>query len=216
MTMPSKKLSKKSKIWLIGTGTVIFTGVIVAQINGWLSGNKKKQPIINAEQLIQNDTGGRNAQVKQENKNIGDVKNDFGDKTVNNYYPQTKIKTTKKTEQQKDTVKKIEVKGFYNEGGTGNTYNQTYNEDGEQRHPIQSDIDTIKKYVPISWGISMTPIMGDKESKIYADELAAVLASIGYTILPYGWWQTTVGKGRFMLRHDSTSKKYYIWIRPNY
>ncbi len=113
-------------------------------------------------------------QVPQINQNKGDVNNDFvaGDKIVNH----TTIKQSKK---KSDTVV-VNNNGFINNGGTGNTYNQTVNPAIPQRHINEDDLNWLKTKLPKAKTFIIGFYNHDQESMNYVVEAIDVLEAKGY------------------------------------
>ena len=101
-------------------------------------------------------------QVTQSNSNKGDVKNEFisGDKKSYTYNQSKKS----------DTV--IVNNGILNNGGTGNTYNQTINPDIPQRHFTNDSFAWFNNNLPKKAKyFTVTIYNHDQESATFANEI---------------------------------------------
>lgn len=217
------KFSKKHKDQLIGGLITAFLLLITLTIKHFFFTDKDikltstdttkhtiQSPTISA---ISKDSSKQNInQVQQINSNKGDVKNEFvsGDKKTYNTYNQSKSK-------QKDTT--IVNNGFLNQGGTGNTYNQTLNPDIPQRHFTQQDFEKLKAMLPKKTKYIAGNIFNyDQESMVLGNEMLDFFESHGYTIAmkPLGERLSPVPKDKLGqielgLSSDSTMCQFYIY-----
>lgn len=155
---------------------------------------------------------GNSNRLKQTNNNNRDVNNDISrdKKITNNYYliPRNykiKIDTTPhKIKNESNTQPIINNQGIVNQGGTGNTYNQTIN-NGQQRYYRYDRIDQIVAPLSSNIPIYIKPFMNDKESEIYANDIVNNLNKEGYYNANLGGYFTEPcsSYGRISVKTDS-------------
>jgi|GEM_PF-3773355 len=100
----------------------------------------------------------------------------------------SQIKFNKKMDKEQNKKETTIInKGFINQGGTKNIYNQTINEKQPDRHLTEEDINKIIKSIPDkNFKVAVFTLSNDKEVKSFAKEIYDVLISKGYTNLVNG------------------------------
>jgi hypothetical protein len=186
------KLSKKHKDQLVGGLIASFILLITLTIRHFLlKDNSKKDTTTNLSNTvtqnptvtsINHDSSTQTIyQVPQTNSNNGDVSNEFvsGDKKTYNTY----VKPSKKT----DTT--IVNNGFLNQGGIGNTYNQTINPEIPQRK-ISLDEEWYLNATLPKKSVNYTVYIynNDPESRRYAQDIISHLKKLNklWSIAPIG------------------------------
>ena len=148
-------------------------------------------------------------QLNQVNQNKGDVNNEFvsGDKKTYNSYNQLKTKS-------KDTA--IVNNGFINNGGNGNTYNQSINNKPEPRHLNENDTKILFK-IPAYYEIEIDYILSCKECEKYSIELEKYLISVGYNVKLNGLLMQIINppcSQRFCFLKSDTKDKVNLVVHP--
>lgn len=177
-------LSKKNKNKLIGALIVVIATTLTLGIKSFFSSNNtpNKTSIDTTKQTSQtpsivttnNDSSKQNInQLNQINQNKGNVTTELisGDKktyNTNNTYHNSK----------KNEANPVINNGIINNGGTGNTYNQSVGK--QQRHYTPDILNWVSQNIPINYNIDFIFMMNDIETKIYATELADSLNNHGY------------------------------------
>lgn len=217
------KLSEKHKDKLIGGLIGIFILALGLLVKNYLSkpSEDKTQQInsiknISKSQTIDNlnkDSAKQTInEVSQTNSNNGDVVNEFvsGDKkTYKNTYNKPKNET------------KIMNNGFLNQGGSGNTYNQTINTDVPQRHFTQLDFMAIKNNLKSESKYIITAVYDfDKESTVFANEIISYFEKNGFTSIEpriankIGFQFPEEKKGKMELFFTENPNSFIVHIYP--
>lgn len=214
-----KKIWKEHKKDIIkGTITIVFLPLAYLFFANLINGKEIASNDDSIQALVQSnnvDTGKQqNIQLQQENKNKGDVTNEFvaGDKKTTNVYNSPIKETSKK---KADT--KIVNNGNLAVDNKGTVYQNTYiNPKPEPRKVIQSDIDEILQKVPKDYIIAIDFSMSDEECNNYGLRLAEVIQRLGYNteLSEYGQIQPMYFDKRFYLSVNDNNKKAGIIVYP--
>jgi hypothetical protein len=181
-----EKLSYKN-IFKTATARVIY-GVIglsflaaTLYIKGCFSSEatpSKQQEITTTNQVDSGSINTTNNQLTQDNKGAKEVKTEFiTNKTENHYSSPTPNKP-------KIDTAIINNGGFVNQGGSGNTYNQTIVDKKPliERHFTNEDLAIIKNLIPLNYEIHLSWGSSCDECETFAFEMQNILTNEGYVI----------------------------------
>ncbi len=205
-------LSEKNKDKLIGG----IIGIIILSF-GYIANNlfnkKEETPSkIQSDKMIVNDlsdsSNQTNNDINQKIDNKGVLNNDFSkDKKITNQYFQKGTKT------KSDSI--IINHGFLNQGGQGNTYNQTI-KGKEQRHVDENSKSWLLNNLPRNYHVKVLCTMGDAETEILAKEMVKVLKEMNFDV-EFGGWSvfTNAGYGRIGVNKIDSLKSCEIDVFTN-
>lgn len=213
-------LSKKNKDKLVGGIIVLLLGALGLIINNWLKKEPqfpKTEPVKNTVRNNLSDSAKQtdnSNNVTQKNENKGNVNNDFSrdKKITNQYFP-------KETKVEKRDSTPIVNNGIINNGGIGNTYNQTVRQGEPQRHLTQEDKRVFDNWVASRKVLFTVSVYNyDKESIVFAEEIVSYLKSKGalQAATPIGecvcdYPRSKTGQLDWAISNDSSLSQFIIY-----